>query len=104
MKLFSFGQNNSDLIETLESEYKSLFLRRDYIINYRFTKVMLAHAFAFCRLIIRVLLNGCRPKISQGHGHDSNIYWYAYYPLSGISKIIASEDEIKQWLESIQEM
>ena len=62
----------------------------------------LAHVLAFGRLIIRIVLNGSRPKISQGRDHDNNIYWYAYYPLSGVSKVLVSEAEIKHWLELTQ--
>ena len=65
---------------------------------------MLARALAFGRLTIRILLNGYRPKIRQGRDRDNKIYWYAYYPLSGGSKVIASEAEIKQWLEFTQEI
>ncbi|MDJ0573363.1 MAG: hypothetical protein QNJ53_30600 [Pleurocapsa sp. MO_192.B19] len=62
----------------------------------------LARVLAFGRLIIRIVLNGYQPKIRQGCDRDNNIYWYAYYPLSGISKVLASEAEIKQWLELTQ--
>ncbi|MGK7914648.1 MAG: hypothetical protein AB4038_03760 [Prochloraceae cyanobacterium] len=62
----------------------------------------LARVLAFGRLIIRIALNGYRPKIRQGRARDNNIYWYAYYPLSGVSKVLVSEAEIKQWLELTQ--
>ena len=62
-------------------------------------KSILAREIAFCRLMIRILLNGYRPKIYQGRDRDNNLYWYAYYPVSGVSKVLASEAEIKQWLE-----
>ncbi|MDJ0593808.1 MAG: hypothetical protein QNJ72_28155 [Pleurocapsa sp. MO_226.B13] len=62
----------------------------------------LARAIAFGRLIIRLLLNGYRPQIRQGRDRDNKIYWYAYYPLSGVSKVLAFEAEIKQWLEFTQ--
>lgn len=98
MKLRFLGQAYSNQIETVESEYQARFwekndtLRRP-IIN------MLARAIAFGGLIIRILLNGYRPQIRQGRDRNNNIYWYAYYPLSGVSKVLALEAEIKQWLE-----
>ncbi len=82
---------------------KLRFLDRAYS-NQTIIKFMLARALAFGRLIIRILLNGYRPKIRQGRDRDNNIYWYAYYPLSGVSKVLASEAEIKQWLEFTQEI
>ena len=62
-------------------------------------KSILVRAIALVRLMIRILLNGYRPKIRQGCDRDNNLYWYAYYPVSGVSKVLASEAEIKQWLE-----
>ena len=104
MKLRFLGQAYSNQIETVESEYTARFLGKSYTLPRPIIKFMLARALAFGRLIIRILLNGYRPKIRQGRDRDNNIYWYAYYPLSGVSKVLASEAEIKQWLESIQEM
>ena len=98
MKLHFLGQAYStshNQMETVESEYT---LRHPLI------KFMLARALPFGRLIIRILLNGYRPKIRQSRDLHNNIYWYAYYPLSGVSKFLASEAEIKQWLEFTQEI
>ena len=104
MKLRFLGQAYSNQIETVESEYNALFWRKSDTLGLPLIKFMLARAIAFGRLIIRLLLNGYRPKIRQGRASDNNIYWYAYYPLSGVSKFLASEAEIKQWLELIQEI
>ncbi len=104
MKLRFLGQTYSNQIETVESEYNAHFWGKSYTLRRPIIKFMLARAIAFGRLIIRILLNGYRPKIRQGRASDNNIYWYAYYPLSGVSKFLASEAEIKQWLEFTQEI
>ncbi len=107
MKLHFLGQAYStshNQMETVESEYTVRFLGKSYTLPRPLIKFMLARVIAFGRLIIRLLLNGYRPKIRQGRASDNNIYWYAYYPLTGVSKFLASEAEIKQWLEFTQEI
>ncbi len=107
MKLRFLGQaysTSNNQMETVESKYTVPFLGKSYTLHRPIRTFMLARGLPFGRLIIRILLNGYRPKIRQGRDRDNNIYWYAYYPLSGVSKFLASEAEIKQWLELIQEI
>ena len=104
MKLGFLDRAYSNQIKTIESEYHALFWRKSDTFRLSSLKSMLARAIAFGRLLIRLLLNGYRPKIRQGRDGDNNVYWYAYYPLSGVSKVLAFEAEIKQWLESTQEI
>ncbi len=104
MKLRFLGHAYSNQIDTVESECTARFLGKSYTLRRPIITFMLARALAFGRLIIRILLNGYRPKIRQGRDRDNNIYWYAYYPLSDVSKVLASEAEIKQWLELTQEI
>lgn len=104
MKLRFLDQVYSNQIETFESEYLARFWGQSDTLSCPIIKSMLVRALAFGRLIIRILLNGYRPKVRQGCDRNNNIYWYAYYPLSGISKVLASEAEIKQWLELMQEI
>ena len=104
MKLHFLSQANANQIETVESEYTARFWGKSYTLPRPSIKFILARAIAFVRLIIRILLNGYRPKIRQGCDRDNHIYWYAYYPLSGVSKVLAFEAEIKQWLEFTQEI
>ena len=89
--------------ETVESKYAFLF-RGNRKPIYRLLIQFVPRLFAFSRLIIRLLLHGYKPKICQSRDREQNIYWYAYYPLSGRSKLLASEAEIKQWLELTQEI
>ena len=106
MKLRSLGQVYSSYQnqkETVESEYNILF-RGNSEPLYRLLIRFILRLLAFSQLIIRLLLNGYRPKIRQSRDREQNIYWYAYYPLSGASKLLASEAEIKQWLELTQEI
>lgn len=51
------------------------------------------------QLIIRIMINGTRPKILKCRDQNNNINWYAYYPLSGVSKVLVSETEIQKWLK-----
>ena len=104
MKLGFLNRAYSNQIKTIESEYHALFWRKNHTLGLPRLKFMLARAIAFIQLLIRLLLNGYRPKIRRGRDRDNNVYWYAYYPLSGVSKVLAFEAEIKQWLESIQEI
>ena len=106
MKLPSLGQVYSSYQnqkETVESEYNVLFRRNSEPLYHLLIRFIL-RLLAFSQLIIRLLLNGYRPKICQSRDREQNIYWYAYYPLSGVSKLLASEAEIKQWLELTQEI
>ena len=102
MKLHFLDRADSNQIETVESEYTDLFWRKSDPLRLPRVKSILARAIAFGQLIIRIALNGYRPQIRQGRDRDNNIYWYAYYPLSGVSKVLAYEAEIKQWLEFTQ--
>ena len=104
MKLGFLDRAYSNQMKTVESEYNALFWRKNHTLGLSSIKSMLARAIAFAQLIIRILLNGYRPKIRQGRDRDNNVYWYAYYPLSGVSKVIAFDAEIKQWLELTQEI
>ena len=104
MKLPFLDQVYSNQIENFESEYLARFWGQSDTLSCPIVKSMLARTLAFGRLIIRILLNGYRPKIRQGRDGDNNIYWYAYDPLSGVSKVLASDAEIKQWLELMQEI
>ena len=102
MKLRFLGQadsNDHNQIETLGTEYKILFRGK----NGSLITFML-NLTSFSQLIIRILLNGYKPQIRQGRDREQNIYWYAYYPLSGTSKLLASEAEIKQLIELTQEI
>lgn len=90
-------------VENIDPEYSILFGRKNYIFARRLFSFLL-NLPAFSRLIIRLLLNGYRPQIRQGCDREQNCYWYTYDPLSGISKILASEAEIKQWLELMTEI
>ncbi|MDJ0635785.1 MAG: hypothetical protein QNJ34_21535 [Xenococcaceae cyanobacterium MO_188.B29] len=104
MKLGFLARAYSNQIKTVESKYYALFWRKSYTLGLPRLKFLLARALAFIRLIIRLLLNGYRPQIRQGRDRDNNVYWYAYYPLSGVSKVLAFDAEIKQWLELTQEI
>lgn len=104
MKLRFLSQADSHRIATAQSEYTAHCLGKNPPFRRPLLKQMLARTFALSRLMIRLLLNGYRPKIRQGRDRDNNIYWYAYYPLSGGSKFLASEAEIKQWLELTQDI
>ena len=90
-------------VDRVESEYAFLFRGNGESLHFRLIQFV-PRLFAFSRLIIRLLLHGYRPKIRQSRDREQNIYWYAYYPLSGTSKLLASEAEIKQWLELTQEI
>ena len=90
-------------IETAGSEYAALFWRKNYTLHPSIISFLL-RLITFSRLIIRILLNGYRTQIRQGRDRERNLYWYAYDPLSGDSKFLASEAEIKQWLEFRQEI
>lgn len=106
MKLPFFHQAYSTLHQsrtTVSSEYAVFFARKSYILPLPLISFLL-HLLDFSRLIIRLLLNGFQPQIRQGCDQEHNCYWYAYYPLSGVSKFLASEAEIKQWLEFRQEI
>jgi hypothetical protein len=103
MKLRFFGEADSNQIATAESEYAARCLGNTNLLRRPSLKLRLARTLAWSRLIIRILLNGYRPKIRQGRDRDNKIYWYAYYPLSGDSKVLASEAEIQQWLELTEE-
>ena len=98
MKLPFLDQAYSNQIETVESDIQTLFWKKNNTLH-RAIIDMTARAIAFGGLTIRILLNGYRPKIRQGRDLNNDIYWYAYYPLSGVSKVLAFEAEIKQWLE-----
>ena len=102
MKLHFLARANAHQIETVESEYTELFWSQSAPLHLSRVKSILARAIALIQLIIRILLNGYRPQIRSCRGRDNQIYWYAYYPLSGVSKVLASEAEIKQWLEFTQ--
>lgn len=104
MKLRFLDRADSNQIETITSQYDALFCRQSYTLRHPIIKLTLARAIAFSQLLIRILLNGYRPKIRQGRDRNNNIYWYAYYPFSGVSIVLASEAEIKQWLELTQEI
>ena len=100
MKLRFLGQANSNYPnqkKTLGSEYNVLFQGQSDSL-YRSFFLFILRLLAFSRLAIRILLNGYRPKIRQIRDREQNIDWYAYYPLSGVSKFLASEAEIKQLL------
>ena len=102
MKLRCLGQadsNDHNPIETLGTEYKVLFWGK----NVSLIPFML-NLISFSQLIIRILLNGYKPQIRQGRDREQNLYWYAYYPLSDTSKLLASEAEIKQLIELTQEI
>ncbi len=106
MKLRSLGQVNSNdpnQKKTIGSEYSVLFQGQSDSLHRSFFPFML-RLLAFSRLIMRILVNGYRPKIRQSRDREQNIYWYAYYPLSGVSKFLASEAEIKQLLELTREI
>lgn len=90
-------------VKTIDSEYSAFFGREKYIFERRFFAFIL-ELLAFSRLIIRVLINGYRPQIRQGCDRKHNCYWYAYDPLSDVSKFLASEAEIKHWLELMKEI
>ena len=102
MKLRSLsqvGSNDHNQIETLGTEYKVLFRGKSgSLIPFMWNLI------SFSQLIIRILLNGYKPQIRQGRDREQNLYWYAYYPLSGRSKLLASEAEIKQLIELTQEI
>ena len=66
MKLGFLDRAYSNQINTVESEYNALFWRKSYTVRLSLLKFMLARAIAFGRLLIRLLLNGYRPKIRQG--------------------------------------
>lgn len=99
MKLRFLSQANSNQIETAESESTTRFRGQIDTLSRSSIKSILGNAIAFGQLIIRIALNGYRPQIRQGRDRDNNTYWYAYYPLSGDSKVLAFEAEIEQWLE-----
>ncbi|MDJ0707475.1 MAG: hypothetical protein QNJ46_29730 [Leptolyngbyaceae cyanobacterium MO_188.B28] len=61
-------------------------------------------AIALGQLTLRVLLHGFRPQVRQVRDLDNTLCWYAYYPLSGALKFLASEAEIKQWIELRQDI
>ena len=106
MKLPFFDQAYSTShhqVETIDSEYTVLFGRKNYTFHHRLFS-FLVNLLAFSRLILRLLLHGFQPQIHQRCDREDNCYWYAYYPLSGTSKVLASDAEIKQWLELTQEM
>ena len=90
-------------VETIDSEYSILFGQKNNIFPRRLFSFIL-DLLAFSRLIIRLLLNGYGPQIRQGCDREHNCYWYAYDPLSDVSKFLASEAEIKQWLELTKEI
>ncbi len=102
MKLHFLSQADANQIETVEFESTTRFWRQSDTLPRPSSKFILARAIAFGQLIIHLLLNGSRPQIRQGRDRDNQIYWYAYYPLSGVSKVLAYEAEIKQWLEFTQ--
>ena len=83
---------------TVDSEYAALFCRHSYTLD-RPLISSLFRLLDFSRLLIRLLLHGYRPQICQGEDREHNRYWYVYYPLSGVSKFLADEAEIQQWLE-----
>ena len=102
MKLHFLARANANQIETVESEYTELFWRKIAPLPLSRVKSILASAIALIQLIIRILLNGYRPQIRSCREREHQIYWYAYYPLSGVSKVLATGAEIKQWLEFTQ--
>ena len=99
MKLRFLSQADSNQIETIESTSTGRLWGQSCTLPRPRIKSILASAIAFGQLIIRIVLNGYRPQIRQGRDRDNQIYWYAYYPISGVSKVLAFEAEIKQWLE-----
>ena len=98
MKLLS-SQADSNQIETIESASTVPLRRQSCTLPRSGIKSIVASAIAFGQLIIRIALNGYRPQIRSCCDRDNNIYWYAYYPISDVSKVLALDTEIKQWLE-----
>ncbi len=88
---------------TVASEYAALFFRHSYTIPPSLIS-FLFRLLDFSRLLIRLLFNGYRPQIRQSSDREHNRYWYVYYPLSGVSKFLAYEAEIQQWLELRQDI
>lgn len=94
-----FEQTDFHHSETAELDYKADLWGKNNAFLPNKINLLLTRGISFGQMIMRVLLNGYRPKIRQGRDRDQNVYWYAYYPLSGTSKVLASEAEIKQLLE-----
>lgn len=99
MKLRFLSQADSNQVETIESASTASLWGQSCTLDRPRIKSILGNAIAFGQLIIRLALNGYRPQIRQGRDRDNHTYWYAYYPLSGDSKVLALEAEIEQWLE-----
>ena len=106
MKLPFLHQANSTSPQpktTVASEYAALFCRHSYTLPPSLIS-FLFRLLNFSRLLIRFLLYGYRPQIRQSSDREHNRYWYVYYPLSGVSKFLADEAEIQQWLELRQDI
>ena len=99
MKLRFLNQADSNQIKTIESASTAPLWGQSCNLPRSNNKSILASAIALGKLIIRIALNGYRPQIRQGRDRDNKTYWYAYYPLSGDSKVLALEAEIEQWLK-----
>ena len=99
MKLRFLSQADSNQIATIESTSTAPLWGKSCTLPRRGIKSILARVIALGQMIIRIALNGYRPQIRSCCDRDNNIYWYAYYPISDVSKVLALDTEIKQWLE-----
>ncbi len=60
--------------------------------------------FSLLQRGLRLLRYGYRPQVIQASDRTNQTYWYAYYPLTGVSKFLTSEAEIQEWVNRMQEI